>query len=279
MAPGPLSRSTHQARGQSMRDLFDLTGKTALITGGANGMGRMIAEGLVVAGASVIVTSRHAADAQDAASALSDMSVPGAHALGLAADLGQPDGAAALAAAIIARDAPLHIVVNNAGRTWGAPFESFPSKAWGGIMAVNVEAPFTLVRDLRALLGASSSDRDPARVVNIGSVAGARVEDLPAYSYAASKAALHHLSRVLAVELARDHVTVNTICPGYFPTKMTAHIRAEEESLDRLTAHIPLRRLGTAEDIAGTCVFLCSRAGAYLTGALIPVDGGLLAAG
>jgi NAD(P)-dependent dehydrogenase (short-subunit alcohol dehydrogenase family) len=242
-------------------------------------MGRMIAEGLVAAGASVIVTSRHADEAAAAAEALAAAAPGRATATGLAADLGVDGGAEALATAVIARDAPLHILVNNAGRTWGAPFDAFPAKAWARVMAVNVEAPFTLVRDLRRLLRASAGPEDPARVVNIGSAAGAKVEDLPAYSYSASKAAIHHLSRVMAIELARDPITVNTICPGYFPTRMTAHIRAEAEALDRLTDHIPMRRLGTPEDIAGTCVFLCSRAGAYLTGTLIPVDGGLLAGG
>lgn len=258
-----------------MSGLFDLSGKTALVTGGANGMGRMIAEGLLRAGASVIVTSRKAADAEAAQGALSELG----QAEGIAADLASAEGAEALAAMLVDRGAPLHIVVNNAGKTFGAPLDTFPAKGWDGIMMVNVQAPFTLVRDLLPLLRAHATTEDPARIINIGSVAGARVENLPAYSYAASKAAIHHLSRVLAVELAGDAITVNTIVPGYFPTRMTSHIRAEEQALTELQDHIPLRRMGRADDIAGACVFLSAASGAYVTGVSLPVDGGILASG
>ncbi len=232
--------------------LFDLTGKLALITGGANGMGRMIAEGLTAAGARVIVTSRKGDEAAAAAAAI------GGGATGLAADLSRPEGAGDLAAALLARDEPLSILINNAGRTWGAPLEQFPDKAWAPVMAVNVQAPFTLVRDLLPLLRRAAEPADPARVINIGSVAGARVEPLPAYSYAASKAAIQHLSRQLAADLAGDAITVNTILPGYFPTQMTAHIRADDAASDDLLQHIPLGRLGSASDIAGACIFLAT---------------------
>lgn len=258
-----------------MSGLFDLSGKTALVTGGANGMGRMIAEGLLRAGASVIVTSRKAADAEAAQGALSELG----QAEGIAADLASAEGAEALAAMLVDRGAPLHIVVNNAGKTFGAPLGTFPAKGWDGVMMVNVQAPFTLVRDLLPLLRAHATTEDPARIINIGSVAGARVENLPAYSYAASKAAIHHLSRVLAVELAGDAITVNTIVPGYFPTSMTSHIRAEEQALTELHDHIPLCRMGRADDIAGACVFLSAASGAYVTGVSLPVDGGILASG
>lgn len=258
-----------------MLDLFDLKGKTALVTGGANGMGRMIAEGLSRAGAHVIVTSRKAEDAQRAAEQIAQTGT----AEGYAADLSSAEGVHGLAQEVIARDRPLDILINNAGRTFGAPLESFPDKAWDPVMMVNVQAPFMLVQGLLPLLRASGTADDPARVVNIGSVAGARVENLPAYSYAASKAAIHHLSSVLAVELVGDFITVNAIMPGYFETKMTAHIRADDDRFEALKDHIPMQRLGGAEDITGACVFLCSRAGAYVTGAHLAVDGGILASG
>lgn len=255
-----------------MQALFDLTGKTALVTGGANGMGRMIAEGLARAGAKVIVTSRKPEDCAAAVEALSQLG----KADGLPVDLAGAEGAHGLAQTLLARGEPLHLVVNNAGRTWGAPLAEFPDKAWHSVMAVNVQAPFTLVRDLLPLLRASATPADPARVINIGSIAGAKVEKLPAYSYAASKAAIHHLSKVLAAELAREAITVNTIMPGYFPTQMTSHMRAQEDRLATLVDHIPLGRLGSAEDISGACIFLASRAGAYVTGAMLAVDGGIL---
>jgi NAD(P)-dependent dehydrogenase (short-subunit alcohol dehydrogenase family) len=142
-------------------------------------------------------------------------------------------------------------------------------------MAVNVQTPFTLVRDLLPLLKAAAREDDPARVINIGSLAGRAVEKLSAYSYAASKAAIHHLTRVLAADLAPFNITVNTIAPGYFPTQMTSHIQSDEHSLETLRSRIPLRRLGCGSDIAGTCLFLSSKAAAYITGAEIPVDGGM----
>jgi NAD(P)-dependent dehydrogenase (short-subunit alcohol dehydrogenase family) len=160
----------------------------------------------------------------------------------------------------------LHILVNNAGKTWGAPLDRFPDKAWPGVLAVNVQAPFTLVRELLPLLQAAGSHADPARVINIGSIAGITAERLSAYSYSASKAAVHHLSRVLAAELGPRHITVNTVVPGFFPTEMTAHVHRDE---------VALGRLGRAEDIAGCCVFLASRAGAYVTGSELVLDGGM----
>ena len=147
-------------------------------------------------------------------------------------------------------------------------------------MAVNVQTPFTLVRELLPLLRLGASGEDPGRIINIGSVAGLRTERLSAYSYAASKAAIHMLTRDLAGDLAKEHITVNALVPGFFPTKMTAHMRAEDESVDpALLAHVPMRRLGRDSDIAGAAVFLASRAGAYVTGVLLPVDGGLVGCG
>jgi NAD(P)-dependent dehydrogenase (short-subunit alcohol dehydrogenase family) len=254
-----------------VNDLFDVAGKTVLITGGARGLGRMIAEGFVRAGAKVYVTSRDAAELERAVAELS--------ALGMCIPLLLPkmtaENLSALAVELACRESRLHVLVNNAGRTWGAPLDSFPDSAWADVFAVNVQAPFTLTRALLPLLTAAATADDPARVLNIGSLAGAVVERLNAFSYASSKAALHHLSRELAAELAPRHITVNLIAPGYFETRMTSHIRADETATEKLLSRVPLGRFGRGEDVAGACLFLASRAGSYMTGSEIFMDGGL----
>lgn len=255
--------------------LFDLTGKSALITGGAQGLGRMIAEGLLRAGAAVTITSRKR-DVVDAA--VAEMSALG-DCRGLAANLETPEAAVDLARRYRDIAPALHILVNNAGKTWGGPIDSFPDKAWPGVMAVNVQTPFTLVREFLPMLEQGATPADPARVINIGSVAGLRTERLQAYSYAASKAAVHMLSRDLAGDLAVRNITVNAVVPGFFPTKMTAHLRDEEAVNPATLAHIPAGRLGTPDDIAGAVVFLASRAGSYVTGVQLPVDGGVVGCG
>jgi NAD(P)-dependent dehydrogenase (short-subunit alcohol dehydrogenase family) len=254
-------------------DLFSLAGKRALVTGGAQGLGRMIAEGLLRAGASVAITSRKA-DICEAAAA--EMSALG-HCVALPADLSTPEAAVDLVARYRQHFDSLDILVNNAGKTWGAPIDSFPDKAWASVMAVNVQTPFKMVQLLLPELTASGAGGDPSRVINIGSVAGTRIEPLQAYSYGASKAAIHQLTRQLAADLADRNIAVNAILPGFFPTSMTTHLRdADGTPAGVIEGHIPLRRMGRPDDIAGIVVFLSSRAGAYVTGAEIPVDGGLV---
>lgn len=255
-----------------MTDLFDLTGRVALVTGGAQGLGRMIAEGLLGAGATVVITSRKP-EAVEAAAA--EMAALG-HCIPLVANLASADGAAQLAKDYSERVGRCHILINNAGKSWGAPLESFPDKAWSDVMTINVQVPFTLVRELLPLLRASGTPDNPSRVINVGSVAGSKIEGLSAYSYTASKAAVHMLTRDLAATLAGDNVTVNALVPGYFPTRMTAHMRDADGVNPEALEKIPLRRFGTATDIAGAAIFLCSRAGSYLTGCRLPVDGGIL---
>lgn len=255
-----------------MKGLFDLTGKQALVTGGAQGLGRMIAEGLLGAGAAVAITSRKA-DLVDAA--VAEMSALGP-CTGYAADLSGPQAAVELAHRFSADAGRCDILVNNAGKTWGAAIADFPDKAWPGVMAINVQTPFTLVRELLPMLKASGDAADPARIVNIGSVAGMKTERLQAYSYAASKAALHMLTRDLAGDLASENITVNALVPGFFPTRMTAHMRDAETVDPALLGRIPLGRLGSPEDVAGAVVFLCARAGAYVTGVQLPIDGGMI---
>lgn len=252
-----------------MTDLFALTGKVALVTGGAQGLGRMIAQGLIAAGAQVFITSRKA----DICNATAAELGPVCHAL--PGDAGSPEGIDALVGDLRGHGTThLDILVNNAGRTWGAPLEQFPDKGWPGVMATNVQAPFRLIQTLLPELQAGGSADDPARVINIGSIAGGVVNDLNAYSYVASKAALHQLTRQLAAELVDRHINVNVVAPGYFPTAMTAHLRDDPDA--GLTGKVPMQRLGRADDIAGAIVFLCSRAGAYVTGVELPVDGGII---
>jgi NAD(P)-dependent dehydrogenase (short-subunit alcohol dehydrogenase family) len=253
--------------------LFSLAGKKALVTGGAQGLGRMIAEGLLKAGASVAITSRKADIVAAAAAELSKLGP----CLGFAADLSTPEAAVDLVRRYREAVSGLDILVNNAGKTWGAPIDVFPDKAWPSVMAVNVQTPFKMVQEFLPELTASGTNGNPSRVINIGSVAGKRIEPLQAYSYAASKSAIHMLSRQMAADLADRNIAVNVVMPGYFPTSMTAHLRDEDNAPSGiLDGHIPLRRMGRPDDIAGVIVFLSSAAGAYITGAEIPVDGGVV---
>lgn len=248
-------------------DLFRLDGRTALVTGGAHGLGRLIAQGFLNAGAEVIITSR-----RDAALVASEM---GARCTGLDADLSDARGARTLAEQVVDGTDALHILVNNAGRTLNADLESYPDEAWDAIMPINVQTPFILIRDLLPRLEAAGRPNDPARIINIGSVAGNSVHRLNAYAYSASKAALHHLTRELAAELASRHIAANVIAPGWFSTGMTAAVRADPQAMERTRRRIPFGRFGEPSDIVGAAVFLGSPAAAYITGAMIPVDGGI----
>lgn len=254
-----------------MSDLFSLTGKTALVTGGTRGIGLMIARGLLQAGATrVYVSSRKAQACADAAAELS------AHGdcVPLPADISSEAACLRLAAEVAGREGALHVLVNNAGATWGAPIEEFPASAWDKVLDLNVKAPFFLTRALLPQLEAAGTADDPARVINVGSVDGLHVSRLPTYSYAASKAAVHHLTRMLARDLGPRHVTVNAVAPGPFESKMMAAMLAAEG--EQIAAAAPLGRIGRPDDMAGVAVFLASRAGAYVTGAVVPVDGGLV---
>jgi NAD(P)-dependent dehydrogenase (short-subunit alcohol dehydrogenase family) len=251
-----------------MTSLFDVSGKVVLVTGGARGIGRMIADGFAKAGADVHITARKQ-DVVDAAA-----TEIGAH--GIAADLSTREGTDAVIAAITARGGRLDVLVNNAGATWGAPLESYPDEAFDKVFTLNVRAVFRLVAGLAPLLQAAGTEESPSRVINIGSVDGSRVPDYEAYAYGASKAALHMLTRQLAHKLA-PRVTVNTVAPGPFPTKMIQHLLADPETKAEIEALVPMRRLGTPEDVAGATIFLSSRAASFITGALVPVDGGITA--
>jgi NAD(P)-dependent dehydrogenase (short-subunit alcohol dehydrogenase family) len=250
-------------------DLFDLTGKTAVVTGGTRGIGLMIASGLLQAGARVYISSRKA---EGCAGAERELSKYG-QVTAFPANLSSEAECVRLAAQVGDREHALNVLVNNAGATWGAPLEEFPASAWDKVLDLNLKSPFFLTRAFLPLLEAAGTADDPARVINIGSIDGLRVPSLPTYSYSASKAGLHHMTRVLARELGPRHITVNAVAPGPFESKMmAATLRAFGQAIAEAA---PLRRIGRPDDMAGVAVYLASRAGAYVTGAVIPVDGGL----
>jgi NAD(P)-dependent dehydrogenase (short-subunit alcohol dehydrogenase family) len=254
-----------------MGDLFDVSGKTALVTGGSRGIGEMIARGLVRAGARVLISSRK----QEALYATAAELAKEGECEAVAADLSSPDGANALAAAAVERFPSLDILVNNAGATWGAPLEEFPPSGWDRVMHTNVEGVFHLTIALLGALRAAASEEDPARVINIGSIDGLRTPVTENYSYSASKAAVHMLTRHIAKRVAAENITVNAIAPGPFPSKMTAFMLDEPSSREAVEAMVPLGRVGRGDDAAGLVIFLASRAGSYLTGTVIPLDGGI----
>ena len=255
-----------------MSELFNIAGKHVLITGGAQGLGHMIAEEFLRRGAHVTITSRTAEVSRQAADRLQTLG----DCTGLCADLSKPEGAVELAAQIKSRGQPLHVLINNAGKSAGGPIETLADESWPDLMSINVQSPFTLVRELLPVLRVTATQDDPGRIISLGSFVGHAVPLRPSFSYGASKAAIHHLTRMLAAELAPSHIAVNAVAPGYFSTRMTAAI--DKAHMDEIPNRVPLGRLGRSDDIAGACVYLCSRAGAYLTGVVLPVDGGLSAA-
>lgn len=257
-----------------IQTLFGLDGKVALVTGGATGIGRMAAEGLIRAGATVLLASRKGEACEAVAAELNALGASGT-AIGFAGDVGSEAGVDALVAAVKERTETVDILMNNAGITWGAPMGQFPYHAWEKVMNVNVAGLFDLTQKLLPMLIASGSVDDPARVVNVGSVMGEREMGDGAYSYSASKAAVIHLSKIMGKELADHAVTVNALAPGPFVSRMTAFATHDEEMRGRVGDDVPLKRVGRDEDIAGCMLFLCGRGGAYITGAVIPVSGGI----
>ncbi|MGI9399896.1 MAG: SDR family oxidoreductase [Rhizobiaceae bacterium] len=259
-------------------ELFSLKGKTALVTGGAGGIGRMISNALVQAGAEVMIASRKSEDCIAAADELNAMATEissGGSAIGFGGNVATEKGVEDLVDQVSSRCDRLHILFNNAGATWGAPMGEFPHHAWGRVLDVNVTGLFSLTQKLLPLLESAGTGSDPSRVVNIGSVMGSAALGDGAYSYAASKAAVHHLTRILAKELAHKHITFNAIAPGPFRSKMTAFATDTDEKANRVGSSVPLGRIGAPNDIAGAALYLCGIGGAYVTGAILPVDGGI----
>ena len=253
-----------------MNSLFSLESRVALVTGGSRGIGRMIAEGFLRHGAAKVYISARKAEACDRTAA--ELSSLGP-CVSLPADLSTVAGAQALAAAFGAREPRLHILVNNAGAAWGAAFDEFPESGWDKVMDLNVKSLFFLTKALAKPLRAAASHARPAKVINIASIDGIFVNPGETYSYAASKAAVIHLTRRMATKLIKDNINVTAIAPGAFASDMN---RAARDQSDELAKRIPSRRIGTEEDMAGIAIYLASRAGDYVVGNTIAVDGGVV---
>ena len=255
-----------------MQDLFNIGGKVALVTGGSRGIGEMIAEGFVRSGVRTYITARKAEACDATAERLSAsgecISIPG--------DMSTAEGIETLVNALRSREEKLDILVNNAGASWGQPLEEFPEAGWDKVMDINVKSVFFLTKALLPMLEASASPDDPARIINVGSVDGINVNQLPNFAYGPSKAAVHHLTRTFAKHLAPRHITANAIAPGPFPSRMMAGTL--EAFGDQIKRGVPLGRIGEPADMAGVAIYLASRASTYVTGVVIPVDGGLTGA-
>ncbi|MGW0484334.1 SDR family oxidoreductase [Nonomuraea sp. NPDC003214] len=241
-----------------------MEGKTVVVTGGSRGIGRMIAAGFAAADAEVHITARKAAEVERTAAELGCSSV--------VADLSTPEGVAALEAAV---DGPVHVLVNNAGATWGAPLADYPESAFDKLWNINVKGVFYVTQRLLPQLREAATADDPARVINVGSIDGIKVPSMETFAYSATKSGVHMLTRHLAKQLAREHITVNALAPGPFESKMMAFALDDPATRDAISASVPLGRIGRPDDMAGAAIFLASRAGAYLTGTVIPVDGGI----
>ena len=252
-----------------MKRLFALEGRTALITGGSKGIGKMIAEGFITYGAKVYISSRKAAVC-DAAAA--ELSRGGGTCVSLPMDVSSVEGAKALAAKYAEHESSLDILVNNAGAAWLAGFDDFPEKGWDKVMDLNLKAPFFLTQALGAALRRAATAAKPAKVINIASIDGIYVTPNETYSYVASKAGLIHLTRRMAKQLIADHIVVSAIAPGAFASDMNIYARDQP---DLVASRVPAKRIGADEDMAGAAIYLASRAGDYVVGATLTVDGGV----
>ena len=253
-------------------DLFSLRGRVALVTGGSRGIGRMIAEGLLAYGAArVYISARKAEPCEAAAKQLSEAYE--GECLALAIDISSMAGIDTLASEIRKREPKLDILVNNAGAAWNAEFDEFPESGWDKVLNLNLKTPFFLTRALAGPLRAAASAERPSKVINIASIDGMFVNPMETYSYAASKSGLIHLTRRMAAKLIHDHVVVTAIAPGPFKSDMN---RAARDNADTVAHHVPLGRVGRDEDMAGAAIYLASRAGDYVVGQTLAVDGGVV---
>ncbi|KAI9750785.1 MAG: Protein O-mannosyltransferase 2 [Chaenotheca gracillima] len=253
-------------------NLFNVKDKVVLVTGGAKGIGRMISEGFVQNGAKVYISSR---DGKACDQAVDELNALGkGKAIAIPANFYQEEDCKKLAAEIAKRESKLHVLVNNSGSNWGAPYDEYPETAWTRVLTLNLHRVFTITQLLTPLLEKGAQSGDPSRIINIGSVDGLRVPALETFAYSASKAGLHHLSRVLASHLGKRNITSNALACGPFESKMMA--ATLKRFKDSIEASIPLGRIGSPEDVAGACLFLSSRAGAFVNGATIALDGGSL---
>jgi len=263
----------------SFNNLFSVKGKVALVTGGSRGIGEMIAAGLLANGAKVYISSRKAEACDAAAKRLSEAYK--GECISLPADLSQMSGVESLAERISKQEKKLDILINNAGVAWGAPIDQFPEVGWDKVMDTNVTAVFFTTQKLLPLLRAAGTAENPARVINIGSIDGLKAAIFSTFSYGASKAAVHHLTRFLAAHLTKEHINCNAIAPGPYPTWMLSTGvgfggKTDDVDWDVIGKNNPSGRVGTPEDIAGLTIFLCSRAGNYVVGQVIATDGGIV---
>lgn len=252
-----------------MKNLFSLAGRTALVTGGSRGIGKMIATGFIEYGAKVYISARKADECNATAA---ELSAAGGACISLPQDISTVAGCRALADEIKRREPHLDILVNNAGAAWAEPFDEFPEQGWDKVMNLNVKSPFFLLQALHGALKAAASDDRPAKVINIASIDGIRLNPLETYSYHASKSALIYLTRRLAAKLVQERIVVNAIAPGPFASQMN---RAARDHADIVAARTPMGRIGRDEDMAGAAIYLASRAGDYVVGETIAVDGGI----
>ena len=252
-----------------MKNLFSLAGRTALVTGGSRGIGKMIATGFIEYGAKVYISARKADECNATAA---ELSAAGGACISLPQDISTVAGCRALADEIKRREPHLDILVNNAGAAWAEPFDEFPEQGWDKVMNLNVKSPFFLLQALHGALKAAASDDRPAKVINIASIDGIRLNPLETYSYHASKSALIYLTRRLAAKLVQERIVVNAIAPGPFASQMN---RAARDHADVVAARTPMGRIGRDEDMAGAAIYLASRAGDYVVGETIAVDGGI----
>jgi 2-deoxy-D-gluconate 3-dehydrogenase len=254
------------------KDLFSLKGRVALVTGGSRGIGKMIAAGFLSHGAAkVYITARKAGPCETTAKELT--AEYGGECIALPIDISTMTGIGMLAAEIGKREPKLDILVNNAGAAWGADFDEFPETGWDKVMNLNLKTPFFLTKALAAPLRAAASADRPAKVINIASIDGIFVNPGETYSYGASKAAVIHLTRRMATKMIKENINVTAIAPGAFASDMN---RAARDQSDELAKRIPSRRIGTVEDMAGVAIYLASRAGDYVVGNTIAVDGGVV---
>lgn len=255
-----------------MKSLFSVAGKVAIVTGGSRGIGAMIARGFVENGVKTYITARKQGELEATAAELSEYG----ECIAIVSDLSTLEGIQRFCNEIMQREQQINILINNAGATWGADIEDFPESGWDKVMDLNVKSPFFLIQQLLPALKQAGNAEDPARVINISSINAYTHSKMTNYSYSASKAAIAHLTRHMATDLVQDNITVNAIAPGLFSSKMTAYMLDEHE--EAAAAGIPRGRIGTAEDAAGTAIYLCSRASAWVNGQAIVLDGGAVAA-
>ena len=256
----------------TMKTLFDIRGKVAVVTGGSSGIGAMMARGLIENGVKVYITARKEERLMAKAAELSELG----ECIGIPADLSKIEGIEALVAAISEREEKIDILINNAGANWSASIEDFPEKGWDKVMDINIKSIFFTTQKFLPLLKASGTADDPARVINIASINGIRNSGMPTYAYTASKSGVINLTEHLATDLASHNINVNAIAPGFFPSNMTKQIVENDGMTKMAISQIPRGRMGAPEDIAGTALYLCSRASSWMIGQALVLDGGMI---